>query len=69
MKAEMQNDAKPPVTKDYLAAHFAVTKRTVENWMAKGLIPYWKIGRLCRFDLDHVKAALNERCGRNLKTS
>lgn len=39
--------------------------RTVENWMKQGLIPYVKIGKLVRFNLDEVQAALSARCGRN----
>ena len=41
------------------------TVRTVENWMNQGLIPYVKIGKLVRFNLDEVKQAINESCGRN----
>jgi len=52
-----------PVDKKFLASYFTVTQRTVDNWMA--WLPYFKIGRLVRFDLDAVKRAVNERCGRN----
>jgi excisionase family DNA binding protein len=39
--------------------------RTIELWMRAGLIPYTKIGKLVRFDLEEVKAAMKERCGHN----
>ena len=39
--------------------------RTIELWMKAGIIPYTKIGKLVRFDLEEVKASLKERCGRN----
>lgn len=38
------------------------TPRSVENWMARGLIPYLKIGRLVRFRESDVLAALDKRC-------
>lgn len=41
------------------------TTRTVELWMQRGWIPYQKIGKLVRFNLDEVQRALAERCGRN----
>lgn len=44
------------------------TVRTIELWMKRGLIPYTKIGKLVRFDLEEVKAAMKERCGRNKRT-
>jgi excisionase family DNA binding protein len=39
--------------------------RTIEIWMKSGLIPYVKIGKLVRFNLQEVQAALNRKCGRN----
>jgi excisionase family DNA binding protein len=53
-------------TKSELAAHFQLKcNRTIENWMKAGIIPYVKIGRLVRFSIPEVDAALKERCGRN----
>ena len=54
-----------PKTKVEIADQFTVTTRTVDEWMRRGLIPYWKIGRLCRFDLAAVTARLNEHNLRN----
>lgn len=50
--------AKPLTTTD-LAAHYAVTTRTVANWRAAGKIPYLRITARCfRYDLDQVERAL-----------
>ena len=53
------------LTKSDLANHLQCTPRTIENLMRKGLFPYVKIGKLVRFNLEEVTAALNKRCGRN----
>jgi excisionase family DNA binding protein len=56
-------------TKRDVAAFLGVTTRTVENLMKNGLLPFWKLNRTCRFDLDAVKKALDERCGHNRSTN
>jgi excisionase family DNA binding protein len=45
-------------TKRDVAKYFRVTERHIENQMRKGKIPFWRVGRLCRFNLERVKAAL-----------
>jgi excisionase family DNA binding protein len=50
-----------PMTKQEVATFFGVTSRTVDSWMSVGLLPYWKIGHLVRFDMEAVKAALKTR--------
>lgn len=62
--AENERNDKTATKKD-VAEFLGVTTRTVENQMKAGIIPYWKVGRLCRFDMVQVRAALNERCGKN----
>jgi excisionase family DNA binding protein len=42
------------ITKTQVAARMQVTLRTIDSWMAKGLIPFRKIGRTVRFDWDEV---------------
>ena len=44
--------------KKTLAQELNVSVRTVDNLMARRAIPYIKIGRLVRFDVQKVKAAL-----------
>ena len=35
-----------------------VSERTIQNWMKRKMIPYLKIGRNVRFDLNEVLKAL-----------
>lgn len=62
----MQNteDTKPK-TKHEMAVHFGVTTRTIDLWMKQGLLPYWKLGHLVRFDLAAVTARLNQKALKN----
>ncbi|MBS0657727.1 MAG: helix-turn-helix domain-containing protein [Verrucomicrobia bacterium] len=58
---EMRPPAEPTrtLTTKLAVARFAqTTTRTVEHWMKKGVIPFIRIGRLVRFDLAEVEAAL-----------
>jgi excisionase family DNA binding protein len=41
-----------------LARELSVSPRTVDNLMARRAIPFVKIGRLVRFDVQKVKVAL-----------
>jgi excisionase family DNA binding protein len=56
-----------PKTKQEIAKHFDVTTRTIDGWMRAGILPYWKIGHLVRFDLAAVEARLNAKNLRNGK--
>jgi hypothetical protein len=46
------------VGKPAVARRYTVCVRTVDIWMAQGVIPYQKIGGLVRFDLAKVDEAL-----------
>jgi excisionase family DNA binding protein len=48
------------VTKPELAARYAVTERTITNWMQARRISFLKIGRIVRFDLDLVEKELRQ---------
>lgn len=41
-----------------IAEELSVAPRTIIKWQRAGRIPYYKIGRAVRFDLDEVKAAI-----------
>ena len=41
-----------------IAEELSVAPRTIIKWQLAGRIPYYKIGRAVRFDLDEVKAAI-----------
>jgi len=49
------------VGKAELAQHFKISRRTVDNWMSKGSLPYIRIGRNVRFKLSEADEALNRR--------
>ena len=44
-----------------LLARLPVSRRTLGNWKAKGLLPFIKIGRRCLYDWASVQAALLRR--------
>jgi len=44
------------------AAALHISVKTLQNWQAKRLIPYFKIGRSVRFKLADVQAHLNSKC-------
>lgn len=46
------------ITKGELAARIKKTQRTVDVWMAKGILPYYKLGRTVMFRWSVVLAHL-----------
>ena len=44
-----------------LLARLPISRRTLSNWKAKGLLPYIKIGRRCLYDWASVHGALLRR--------
>jgi excisionase family DNA binding protein len=46
------------VTKRDVVREYGVSMRTVDKWIAERKIPYYKVGKLVRFDLDKVAKAL-----------
>lgn len=57
--AESKPD-KRMVGKTEIAEMLGMTIRTVDNWMDRGLLPYFKIGRSVRFRRDDVLQHLNQ---------
>lgn len=49
------------MTKADLAGFFQVTSRTIDSWMRRGTVPYFKIARTVRFRLTDVLKSLNAR--------
>lgn len=43
-----------------LAKTLNVSERTIDTWKHKGVIPFLRVGRVVRFDLDAVKRALEK---------
>ena len=53
--------AEPLVDKATVARHLSVEVRSVDNYMKRGILPYYKFGRSVRFKLSDVDAVANER--------
>lgn len=47
------------LTKLQVAELFQVAPRTVEVWMSRGYLPYWRLGRTVRFRLRDVQEHLD----------
>jgi len=59
-----QQDEPIYVKKTELAKALGVSSRTIDNWVARQLIPYLAISpRLHLFNLEEVKAALQDSYG------
>jgi excisionase family DNA binding protein len=41
-----------------IAQRFGVSSRTVWNWVAQGIIPYYRVGRLVFFEPEDIKSML-----------
>ena len=54
--------AEPFINKEEVAARLGKTLRTVDNWMQRGLLPYYKIGRSVAFKWSDVEAHLAQTC-------
>ncbi|HWN96165.1 MAG TPA: helix-turn-helix domain-containing protein [Methylomirabilota bacterium] len=54
--------AKPAyIDKIEQAADLQITVRTLEDWMRRRLIPYYKIGKTVRFNPEVVRQSLDEK--------
>lgn len=51
----------PILTKKQVAEPFHASIRTINTWMDKGYLPYWRIGKCIRFRLSDVQKRLDER--------
>jgi excisionase family DNA binding protein len=45
-------------TREQIAEHFSVSVRTVANLQRRRVLPFCKVGRLVRFNLDDCEKAL-----------
>ena len=46
------------VTEEELSSLLKICKRQLYNWRARGVIPYFKLGRVVRYRVGDVLAAL-----------
>ena len=56
-----RNAMDPVLTVGQAAEHLRVSRRTIDNWMRRGIIPYLKIGRTVRIRAREVDAMLSQR--------
>jgi excisionase family DNA binding protein len=56
-----QTQAEPLLDKPQAATHLHISQRGLQEWMARKLIPYFKIGRTVRFRRVDLDAALDAR--------
>jgi excisionase family DNA binding protein len=52
----------PFIGKREVAKRLGKKLRTVDNWMKRGLLPYYKIGRTVSFRWSEVEAFLAQSC-------
>jgi excisionase family DNA binding protein len=50
------------LTKTEVAKSLKITTRTLETWMSRGFIPFYKIGRTVRFKMKVVEEHLKHNC-------
>jgi hypothetical protein len=60
-KDQISSQVQALIDRDQLAAAIHVSRRTIDQWRADGVVPYIKVGAVVRFDLADVLAVLRER--------
>ncbi len=54
--------AEPFIDTPEVARRLSKTLRTVDNYMVRGLLPYYKIGRSVSFKWSEIEARLAQTC-------
>jgi len=66
-QAQQITTSQPPATPEELikkavvALRLNITVRTVDNWMARRIVPYYKMGRCVRFRWSEIEAHLQAK--------
>ena len=50
------------INKRELARRTQMRPRTIDDWMKRGLVPYYKVGRSVRFKWSEIEACLAQTC-------
>ena len=50
------------IDKQEVSKRLRMRPRTVDAWMRRGLLPYYKLGRVVRFKWSEVEVHLSKRC-------
>ena len=61
-RSPSETELKRYFDKKGVAAQFGISPRTVDVWMAKKLIPYFKIGKSVFFDAPDIHEHLRKSC-------
>ena len=56
------NEASRYLDKNEVAKLFGITRRTLEEWMKRRFVPFYKIGRTVRFDRGAIHSHLESSC-------
>jgi hypothetical protein len=59
-KLENESNERHWKTKIQIAVHCRISERTITNLMRQRILPFVKLGRLVRFDLDECDCALDQ---------
>lgn len=57
-----QKTLQPIFNKRQAADYYNVSVRTIENWLSKGYLPYYKIGKMIRIPMQEAEFLMRERC-------
>lgn len=52
----------PFIDKPEVGKRLAMRPRTVDDWMKRGLLPYYKVGRSVRFKWSEIETHLGQTC-------
>ena len=58
----LPKSVEPFIGKREVAKRLGKKPRTVDNWMKRGLLPYYKVGRTVTFRWSEVEAFLAQNC-------
>lgn len=59
---EVVDGVEPFIDKPEVGRRTGMRPRTIDDWMKRGFLPYYKLGRSVRFKWSEVEARLRERC-------
>ncbi len=55
-------EPEPFVNKAEVGQRLGMRPRTIDEWMTRGLLPYYKLGRSVRFKWSEVERHLGQTC-------
>ena len=61
-QAVLMSAVEPFIDKPEVGKRLAMRPRTVDDWMKRGLLPYYKVGRSVRFKWSEIESHLAATC-------